>query len=91
MDNLPSHKVPGVREAIEAVGATLRYLPQYSPISTRSSRHSAKSKRACVSRRANNQRASVVGSAKLPARSARRNVPTFSLTQATSKREWDML
>jgi transposase len=31
MDNLPSHKVPGVREAIEAVGATLRYLPQYSP------------------------------------------------------------
>jgi len=31
MDNLPAHKVPGVKEAIEAVGATLRYLPQYSP------------------------------------------------------------
>jgi transposase len=31
MDNLPAHKVPGVREAIEAVGATVRYLPQYSP------------------------------------------------------------
>ena len=31
MDNLPSHKVPGVREAIESAGATLRYLPQYSP------------------------------------------------------------
>jgi transposase len=31
MDNLASHKVPGVREAIESVGATLRYLPQYSP------------------------------------------------------------
>ena len=31
MDNLPAHRVPGVREAIEAVGATLRYLPQYSP------------------------------------------------------------
>jgi transposase len=30
-DNLPSHKVPGVREAIESAGATLRYLPQYSP------------------------------------------------------------
>jgi hypothetical protein len=27
MDNLASHKVPGVREAIESVGATLRYLP----------------------------------------------------------------
>lgn len=30
-DNLPSHKVAGVREAIEATGATLRYLPPYSP------------------------------------------------------------
>jgi transposase len=31
MDNLGAHKVAGVREAIEAVGAKLRYLPQYSP------------------------------------------------------------
>ena len=31
MDNLPAHKVAGVREAIEAAGATLRYLPKYSP------------------------------------------------------------
>lgn len=31
MDNLPSHKVSGVREAIEARGATLLYLPPYSP------------------------------------------------------------
>jgi transposase len=31
VDNLASHKVAGVAEAIEAVGATLRYLPQYSP------------------------------------------------------------
>jgi transposase len=31
MDNLPSHKVTGVREAIESAGAELRYLPQYSP------------------------------------------------------------
>jgi transposase len=30
-DNLSSHKVAGVREAIEEVGATLRYLPPYSP------------------------------------------------------------
>jgi transposase len=30
-DNLSSHKVAGVREAIEAVGANLRYLPPYSP------------------------------------------------------------
>ena len=31
MDNLPAHKVAGVREAIEACGAELRYLPPYSP------------------------------------------------------------
>ncbi len=31
MDNLSSHKVAGVVEAIEAVGATVRYLPPYSP------------------------------------------------------------
>ena len=31
MDNLPAHKAAGVREAIEAAGATLRYLPPYSP------------------------------------------------------------
>jgi len=30
-DNLSSHKVAGVREAIERCGATLVYLPPYSP------------------------------------------------------------
>jgi hypothetical protein len=27
-DNLPAHKVPGVKELIEAFGATVQYLPQ---------------------------------------------------------------
>ncbi len=31
MDNLSSHKVAGVQEAIEAAGASVRYLPPYSP------------------------------------------------------------
>lgn len=31
IDNLPAHKVAGVKEAIEAAGATVQYLPQYSP------------------------------------------------------------
>ena len=31
MDNVRTHKVAGVREAIAAVGAELRYLPAYSP------------------------------------------------------------
>ena len=30
-DNLRTHKVDGVREAIAAVGASVRYLPAYSP------------------------------------------------------------
>jgi transposase len=31
LDNLSAHKVPGGREAIEAAGARLLYLPPYSP------------------------------------------------------------
>ena len=31
MDNLRSHKVAGVREAVEAAGATLLFIPPYSP------------------------------------------------------------
>lgn len=30
-DNLACHKVAGVKQAIEAVGATILYLPAYSP------------------------------------------------------------
>ena len=31
LDDLQAHKVKGVREAVEAAGATLPYLPPYSP------------------------------------------------------------
>ena len=31
MDNLPSHKVSGIRDDIEAAGCRLEYLPPYSP------------------------------------------------------------
>ena len=31
MDNLPAHKAVGVRDAIEAAGARLMFLPPYSP------------------------------------------------------------
>jgi len=31
MDNLSSHKTPGVKTAVEAAGAQVRYLPPYSP------------------------------------------------------------
>jgi hypothetical protein len=31
IDNIPAHRVPGMREEIESVGATPRYLPPNSP------------------------------------------------------------
>ena len=31
MDNLPAHKVVGVRQAIKKAGAKLLYLPPYGP------------------------------------------------------------
>ena len=31
LDNLPAHKVSGARMAIEAVGATMLFIPPYSP------------------------------------------------------------
>jgi transposase len=31
MDNLPAHKIAGIEQAIEAAGATLLFLPPYSP------------------------------------------------------------
>lgn len=31
MDNLAAHKVAGIREAVAAAGASLLYLPPYSP------------------------------------------------------------
>jgi transposase len=32
IDNLPAHKAAGIRQAIEARAATLRYLPKYSDL-----------------------------------------------------------
>jgi len=37
MDHLSSHKVKGVREAIESVGTEVRYLPTCSPNMNRTS------------------------------------------------------
>jgi hypothetical protein len=42
MDNLPAHKVAGVRAAIESVGAQLVYLPPYSWPSPSSSNYSVR-------------------------------------------------
>jgi transposase len=44
MDNVGVHKVAGIREAIEARGAILLYLPPYSPDLTRSNNSSLSSR-----------------------------------------------
>jgi transposase len=31
LDNLPAHNIAGARSATEAVGASMRFLPPYSP------------------------------------------------------------
>jgi transposase len=48
MDNLRTHKIDGVRQAIAAVGATVRYLPAYSPDLNQSRWLSRNSKLHCV-------------------------------------------
>jgi transposase len=62
MDNLPAHKAAGVREAIEARGAALRYLPQYSPDLNPIEMHSANLRRICARRRSGKFLACVVES-----------------------------
>jgi transposase len=47
-DNLASHKVAGIREAIEACEASLWFLPAYSPDPNPIRRASPKSRRACA-------------------------------------------
>ena len=51
LDNLPAHKVAGVREAIAAAGCRVEYLPPYSPDRTRSRTRSASSSGCCGRRR----------------------------------------
>jgi len=56
MDNPPAHKVHGVRQTIEAAGASLRYLPPYAPTSIPSKWPSPSPRRAARSRSANHTR-----------------------------------
>jgi len=51
MDNLATHKVSGVRQAIEKAGARLEYLPPYARISTRSRTCGARLNRFCAATR----------------------------------------
>jgi hypothetical protein len=66
MDNLSSHKVDGVRTAINAAKADLLYLPAYSP-DLNSHRTSLRQTQGAVApRRRKNRRGSVAGDRRLP-------------------------
>jgi transposase len=93
MDNLSAHKVRGVRKAIEAVGAKLHYLPQYSPELNPSELSFSKVKdilRKAAERTAEGlyRRIGLI----VPA-SPLRNVPIISRMRGAVKvkHEWDML
>jgi transposase len=82
MDNLPVHKVAGVAEAIEAAGATLIYLPKYSPDLNTSNSPLANSRRICAKQPSIPCRAYCVGSVALLPISARRNAGISSAMRA---------
>ena len=91
MDNLSSHKVPAAREAIEAAGATLLFLPPYSPTSTRSSRRSPSLKPTCERPPSAPSTASGVRSAVSSTSTRHRNAPSPSPTQATMQTDGNPL
>ena len=85
MDNCRIHLGPGIRKAIERAGATLRYLPKYSPdflTSIRLRCPTASSRSSCARLPRELCRASIEPFARSSHKSAPKNVPTISGMQA---------
>ena len=78
IDNLPAHKAAGVREAIEARGAMLRYLPNLNPIESLSATRGPNCARA-DERTIPHLRRHIASFARKP---TARELPIFSGTQA---------
>ena len=91
MDNLPAHKVHGVRQAIETAGANLRYLPPYSPDFNPIEMAFAKLKALLRAPRREQSQTSGKPSPKPFAVSPRKNAPTISPPQDTMQYDRKML
>ena len=91
MDNLPAHKVHGVRQAIETAGASLRYLPPYSPDFNPIEMAFAKLKALLRAAAAVQSQTSGKPSPKPFAASPPKNAPTISPPQDTMQYERKML
>ena len=87
MDNLPAHKVAGVRKTIEATGAQLWLLPPYSPISIPSNNHSQNSKPICERQVSAQSLRSGIGSELSSKPSPQRNAATTLNTPVTGQTE----
>jgi DDE superfamily endonuclease len=87
MDNLPAHKVHGVRQAIEAAGASLRYLPLTFP-----HRNGIRQAQDSIARRCDATIPDPWQAIADPfATSPRKNAPTISPPQDTMQPERKML
>lgn len=92
VDNLPAHKVAGVRAAIEARGATLLYLPPYSPDFNPIEMAFAKLKTLLRKAAARTKQAPSGKQSPTSSKpSAQANVLTTSLTQDMLRPKWGML
>ena len=91
LDNLAAHKIDGVRQAIAAAGASILYLPPYSPTSTRSSSCSPSSRRSCARPPPAPKRNSGRPSAACSIPAPRPNAPTISATAAMVLSKMKML
>ena len=91
MDNLPATRGHGVRQTIEAAGASLRYLPPYSPDFNPIEKAFAKLK--ALLRAAAARTIPDLGKpSPTPfAASPPRNAQTISLPQGTMQYEWKLL
>lgn len=90
LDNLPAHKVSGIRERIETAGARLLYLPAYSPepkdreaTSIRSNAPLPSSRPVCGPRPPARSRTSATRSNRPSRASHRMSAATISWPQAT--------
>jgi transposase len=91
IDNLPAHKVTGVRAAIEVRGAVLLYLPPYSPDLNPIEMAFAKLKTLLRKAAARTETRFGTRSQTSSPPSHPTNAPTTSLTQDMLYHEWGML
>jgi len=91
IDNVPFHKVAGVETTIRATGASLRYLPQYSPDLNPIELVFHPSRLSCARLPSEQSRDCTDVSGRTFGRSILLNVLAISGIQAMNHYEWDAL